>query len=670
MSKDSNKHTPFDVNALWELARIGAPSLSPDGAQAVASITRYSMETDKGASSLHLFSTLGGEPRRLTAAGDKDSEPQWSPRGELIAFLARREQEGVKDEEAQLYVIAPDGGEARRVAQVATGIEAFKWFPDGKRIAFVSWVRPGLKGTAAQEKAHKAFTKERKETGYVTEETIYRFWDRNLPMERVPHLHVVDVATGKVRDLFEGSIHELTRAEPDSHCFDISPDGKRIAFAFDPSAEKKLGNVHTLCEIEVASREVSVLLADKDWDFTAPRYSHGGHHLAFLASHQGLKHTMPTQLAVLDTHGRWAVMSADWDHEVAAPLEWDEDDGALLFAAEDRGRRHVWRFELATLKPTVVFEGGHAGSFALAAGTLVVNHDSVQFPPRLSVQTSDGPQRIDGGLNADLLARHRFGTHEEVSITGAQGDAVQMWLIHPPGFDPKKKKAYPLLHLIHGGPHTAFGDSWHWRWNHQAFAAAGYVVACVNYHGSSSFGHAFLDSITHRWGELELQDVEAGTDWLLKQPWADPKRVFATGGSYGGYMVAWMNGHVEAGRYQAYVCHAGCFDWKAMFADDCASYHSKELGAWYWDDPAKVAAQSPDTFAKNFNTPTLVIHGAKDYRVPDAQGLAYYNTLKAQGLPARLVWFPDENHWILKPRNSRQWYGEFLGWLKRYDRKG
>ena len=226
------------------------------------------------------------------------------------------------------------------------------------------------------------------------------------------------------------------------------------------------------------------------------------------------------------------------------------------------------------------------------------------------------------------------------------------------------KKKYPLLHNIHGGPHTGPGDNWHYRWNTQLFAAQGYVVASVNYHGSSGFGYAFLDSITHRWGELELQDVEAATDLLLKKPWVDTRRVFATGGSYGGFMVAWMNGHVAPGRYQAYVCHAGCFDWTAMFADDAWTWHAKELGAWYWDDPAQVQAQSPHAFAGAMSTPTLVIHGALDYRVPDAQGLAYYNTLKARQVDARLLWFPDENHWILKPRNSRLWYGEFFGWLQ------
>jgi dipeptidyl aminopeptidase/acylaminoacyl peptidase len=660
----------FDVEALWQLARLGAPSLSPDGAQAVASVTEYSMDKNKGASSLYLLSTFGGEPRRLTSAGDKDGQPQWSPQGDQIAFIARREQQGEKDEEAQLYVIAPDGGEARRVASIATGVEAFKWFPDGRRIAFVSWVWPKLKGAAAQAKALKEF-KARKETAYATDEALYRFWDHHIPMGRVPHLHIVDVATGKTRDLFEDSIYELSRSEPDANSFDIAPDGKRIVFAFDPAAEKRLDNRYTLAEIEVKSGDTRILLQDKDWDLGSPRYSHGGAHLAFLASHQGLKHTMPAQLAVLDTRGQWAVLSADWDHEVAAPLVWADDDLAVLFGAEDRGRRHLWRFDLAepdvSKKPEIVFEGGNVSSFAKAGGVIVVNHDSVQYPPRLSCLSEQAPQRIEQ-FNDALLDQHRFSRHEEVLIDGAQGDPVQMWLIYPPDFNPKKK--YPVMHLIHGGPHTAFGDSWHWRWNHQVFAAEGYVVACVNYHGSSSFGHAFLDSITHRWGELELQDIEAGTDWILAKPWADKKRLFATGGSYGGYMVAWMNGHVDAGRYQAYVCHAGCFDWQAMFADDAYTWHAKELGAWYWEDAAKIAAQSPHAFAQHMRTPTLVIHGAMDYRVPDAQGLAYYNTLKARGVDARLLWYPDENHWILKPRNSKLWYGEFFGWLKKYDKVG
>ncbi|ALV08241.1 S9 family peptidase [Roseateles depolymerans] len=669
--KDASEGPGLDVAALWAMDRVGVPSLSPDGAQVVVPVTRYDMDKNSGSSSLWLLSTLGGSPRRLTQAGDKDGQPQWSPTGDDIAFIARREQAGDKDDVPQLYLIPPDGGEARRVTHLPFGVESFKWFPDGRRIAFVSWVDPTRKGPAGQH-ARRQEDKDRKATGYVTEEALYRYWDHSLPMGRVPHLHVLDLDSGRVRDLFEGTDYELSRSEPDATTFDISPDGRRIAFSFDPAPTKILDYRNALAEIDVRSGRVQVLLQDADWDFSAPSYSHAGHHLAFLASHQGLKHTMPHWIAVLDTQGNWAVLSEGWDHDVEAPLCWDEDDLGVLCLAEDRGRRHLWRFDVKTLSAFILFEGGHAGAFALEAGTLVVQHDSVAFPPRVSVVEREGEadeqqlRRIDA-FNDDLLARHGTGRHEEVWYEGAQGDAVQMWLIYPPGFDSRKK--HPLMHVIHGGPHTAFGDSWHWRWNHQVMAAQGFVVACVNYHGSSSFGQAFLDSITHRWGELELQDIEAATDLLLTRPWADRRRVFATGGSYGGYMVAWMNGHVAPGRYQAYVCHAGCYDWQAMFANDAYHWHAKELGAAYWDRPERVAAQSPHSFAKHFNTPTLVIHGQMDYRVPDAQGLAYYNTLKARGIDARLLWFPDENHWVLKPRNSQLWYQEFFDWLKRYDKK-
>jgi dipeptidyl aminopeptidase/acylaminoacyl peptidase len=660
------KKSLLSVDDLWKIERVGGVSLSPDGAQAVCALTRYDMDANKSASSLWLLSTFGGKPRRLTSCGEKDGQAAWSPAGDRIAFVARREQEGAKDEAAQLYVIAPDGGEAQRVSSFAPGIDAFKWFPDGKRIAFISWVWPGLKGSKAQAKAHKEFS-ERKETAYVTSEAHYRHWDRNLPMGRVPHLHVLELATGRVRDLFEGTDFEIPRADPDAHGFDISADGGRIVFAFDPAREKQTGNNKALAELHLRSGKFTTLALDEAWDFESPRYSPDGSTVAFTASHRGLKHTMPEWLATVQPGEPWQVLSEAWDHRVHAPIRWSDDGESVFFTAEDRGRNHLWRFALASRQAEVVVEGGWVQGFDVAGDVIVTAADAMDHPVRVSArQGAHPPQRIEH-FNDELMSKFRTATVEDVTLQGAQGDPVQMWVVYPPGFDRKKK--YPVLQAIHGGPHAASGDTFHYRWNNQVFAAQGYVVACVNYHGSSGFGQAFLDSITHRWGELELQDVEAGTDWLLKQGWCDRKRVYASGGSYGGYMVAWMNGHVPAGRYNAYICHAGCFDWVAMFSDDAYTWHAKELGAWYWDDAQKVQSQSPHAFAANMRTPTLVIHGALDYRVPDQQGLAYYNTLKAKGVDARLVWFPDENHWVLKPRNSKLWYGEFFDWLKAHAKR-
>jgi dipeptidyl aminopeptidase/acylaminoacyl peptidase len=662
----ADKKLPLTVDVLWQFERVGGASLSPDGAQAVCSVSRHSMEDNSSHSGLWLLSTFGGAARALTSCGDKDGQPAWSPTGEQIAFVAKREQQGKKDDAAQLYTIAPDGGEARRVSHFAPGIDAFKWFPDGRRIAFIAWVWPELKGTKAQEKKLKEF-KDRKATGYVTSEAQYRFWDHSLPMGRVAHLHVLDVATGRVTDLFEGTAYELPRTDPDANVFDISPDGRHIVFAHDPQPEKRIENRKALVELNLRAAKFAAITADAAWDFDAPRYSPDGSHIAMSAAHTGKKHTMPGRAALLKRGGRWRLLSDEWDHAVEGPLRWADDASALYFAAEDHGRRHLYRYAVESRSASVVAQGGWVQAFDVAGGVALSVADSLMHPARVhAVRDGQPPLRIET-FNNTLLGTLQLGGCEEVTLKGALNEPVQMWLTYPPRFDRKKK--HPVLHSIHGGPHAAAGDTFHYRWNTHTFAAQGYVVACVNYHGSSGFGQAFLDSITHRWGELELQDVEAGTDWLLKQPWADRNRVFAAGGSYGGYMVAWMNGHVKPGRYKAYVCHAGCFDWAAMFSDDAYTWHAKELGAWYWEDPAKVASQSPSNFVTAMKTPTFVIHGALDYRVPDQQGLAYYNTLKAKGVDARLLWYPDENHWVLKPRNSKLWYSEFFGWLKQHDPK-
>ena len=621
------------------------------------------MAENKSASTLWLLSTLGGQARALTQCGEKDGQPCFSPQGDRIGFIARREQQGRKDDEAQFYVIAHDGGEAQRVGEVATGIEGFRWCPDGRRIVFSSWVWPALKGAAAQAKALKAH-KERKDTGYATSEAFYRYWDHFVPMGRVAHLHLMDIASGRVRDLFEGGGFELARSEPDASCFDVSPDGRKAVFAYDPAPDKRSDGRFALAEIDLRSGRVTTIARDEAWDFSAPRYGPDGARVAFIATHHGRKHTMPGQLALWERGSGHQVLSADWDHEVHGPLVWHDDGRAVLLAAEDQGRRHLWRFDLAARRAERIVAGGWVQAWDSRGGTLVTSADAADHPAQVHARRDDGaPLRIER-FNDKLMAGLQLGRHEASWVTGALGDKVQLWLFYPPDFDATGK--YPLLQVIHGGPHTSIGDNWHYRWNNAAFAAQGYVVAAVNYHGSTGFGYAFTDSITHRWGELELQDIEAATTVLLRKPYIDKHRVFASGGSYGGFMVAWMNGHVKPGRYAAYVCHAGCFDWTAMFADDAWAWHAQELGAWYWDDMSRVHAQSPHAHAATMHTPTLVIHGALDYRVPDAQGLAYYNTLMARGVDARLLWFPDENHWVQKPRNSQLWYREFFGWLARH----
>ncbi|MBX3717613.1 MAG: S9 family peptidase [Burkholderiales bacterium] len=661
------KPSPLDIETLWQLDRVASVAIAPDGSAAACAVTAYSMEDNKGATSLWLLPTASRAPKRLTRCGEKDAKPAWSPKGGRIAFLARREQEGAKDGEAQLYLIDAAGGEAERVTRFGPGIEDFKWMPDGRRIAFVSWVWPDAKGGREQERRHKAFG-ERKESAYVTAEAHYRYFDRNLPMGRVPHLLLLDLASGRIADLFEGTGLELPRMDPGAVHFDISPDGRRIAFVHDPSPRKLAANPTAIAEIDLATRRVTTLAADGAWSFEAPRYEPDGSRIACVAANVGRRHTMFGRLAMLRRGEKPRVVGDRWPIDVEGPLRWSPGGESVLFAAQEKGRCHLWRADPESGRLSVALQGGWVQGFDVGGApggeTIVVAADGASHPVQVHAVRAGAVRRIER-FNDRLLARVALGETREVTFRGALGDEVAMFLTFPPRFDPRRK--HPVLQVIHGGPYAAVGDTFGYRWNTHVLAARGYVVAAVNYHGSSGYGFAFRDSIMGRQGRLETEDIEAATDWLLAKPWAYRGRVFAAGGSYGGFLVAWMNGHVPAGRYRAYVCHAGVFDRLLTFSADSYTHRPKDLHALYWENPAKVRAQSPSSFAHRMATPTLVIHGNNDYRVPDANGLAYYNTLQSRGVPARLVWFPDENHWVLKPRNSRLWYREFLDWLAAHD---
>lgn len=658
---------PIDIEILWQMERVASLGIAPDGSAAVCTVTTYSMEENKGSTSLWLLPSSSCAPRRLTRCGDKDGHPAWSPQGDRIAFVAKREQEGREDGEPQLYVIGAGGGEAERKSNFLPGIGEFKWMPDGRRIVFVSWVWPGARGSRAQDRLHKEFT-DRKESAYITSEAQYRHFDRNLPMGRVPRLLMLDLSNGRITDLFEGTAYQLPRADPCASHFDIAPDGRRIAFAYDPSPRKRMVNALALAEIDLRSRRITALAADPGWSYEAPRYSPDGSLVACVAANVGRRHTMPGRLAFVRRGKAPRVVGDEWKLDVEPRLRWTPGGSAVLFAAQERGRCHLWRFDLAGEVLAVAVKGGWVQGFDVGGRpgeeTIVVGLDSAAHPVQVHALRSGAARRLER-FNDERMARLILGETREVTLRGARGEDVQMFVTFPPRFDPRRK--HPLLQVIHGGPYSAAGDTFGYRWNTHLFASRGHVVAAVNYHGSSGFGFAFRDSIMGRMGRLEMQDVEAGTDWLLSKPWADSKRVFAAGGSYGGFLVAWMNGHVPAGRYRAYVCHAGVFDRVATFSADSYADRPKDLGALYWENAAKVRAQNPCTFAHRMDTPTLVIHGNNDYRVPDTNGLAYYNTLLTRGVDTRLVWFPDENHWVLKPRNSRLWYKEIFAWLAAHD---
>jgi dipeptidyl aminopeptidase/acylaminoacyl peptidase len=661
------RRPPLSVEALWAIQRVGPPTLSPDGALACSAVTKYAMERNEGETSLWLFPThLAGsrtaKPRKLTT-GDKDSEPVWSPDGRLVAFTAKRKD----DAEPQVYAIAPDGGEARRVTKLATGCSGLKWFPDGRRIAFISWVWPEL-ATEAQQAKRRKERAEAKVKAHVTERGEFRYWDHWLADGREPHVFVCDVATGRCRDAFAGTGLRLRPWDPGAAEYDVAPDGREIALTFDPGDEPRMMARADLVVLDLASRRWRNLTADSGMSDEHPRYSPDGRHIAYHAYDTQRAFNDQGHLRLLDRRsGAWSRLAPALDRATGR-LQWTPDGTALLFTCEDRGRIHVQQLALGAAAPDTLATGGTIGGFARSrdGSVLVFDRSTPHHPPQLFAIGGDGSgERAIEHLNEALLAKHALGETREFTVKGWKGEPVQVFVTYPPDFDPARR--WPMMHSIHGGPHAAHHDGWHFRWNTQVLAGAGRIVVCVNYHGSSGFGQAFLETITGRYGEKELADHEAATDFMLAQGYIDPERLTAAGGSYGGFMVAFMNGHVD--RYKAFVCHAGCYDWVSMMATDGYRFFASELGAFHWEDEARVMRQSPHHYVKDAKTPTLVIHGELDYRVPATQALQYYDTLKAKEVPARLVYFPDENHWILKPQNSRLWYQEFFAWLDRWSEK-
>ena len=661
---------PFDVEALWALKRIGAPTISPDGRSACVPVTLYDMDKNEGSTELWLLPTRfdraagsAASPRRLTA-GDKDSEPRWSPDGRSIAFTAKRKD----DNEAQIYVIAPDGGEAHRVTSLATGASAIKWFPDGKRIAFISWIWPDLDSAGAQAKRQKA-RKEAKVKANVTERGEYRFWDHWLTDGREPHLFICDVASGRSTDALAAAKLALPPWDPSVDHYDIAPDGREIALTIDPNPEPGLMHQTDIVVLRPGSRTSRNLTANSGMSDEHPRYSPDGKLIAYRSVDTNRAFNDQGHLRVLDRRSaKWRRVGPRLDRPVLH-LDWTPDAQALLFLLEDRGRVGLWTLPLAAEAPAPIVGGGTLAGYARSRDGRVIAYtrSTATHPPAVFAARGDGTdERAIETLNRALMAGHRLGEVREFTVKGWHGEPVQVFVTYPPSFDARKK--WPMMHSIHGGPHAAHHDGWHFRWNAQVFAGQGYVVPCVNYHGSTGFGQKFIETITRRYGEKEFADTEAATDFLLRQGYIDRRRLTATGGSYGGFMVAYMNGHTD--RYRAYVCHAGCYDWVSMMATDGYRFFASELGAFHWDNEAQVARQSPHHYVKRAKTPTLVVHGELDYRVPATQALQYYNSLKAKDVPARLVHFPDENHWILKPQNSRLWYREFFAWLARYAKPG
>jgi dipeptidyl aminopeptidase/acylaminoacyl peptidase len=678
------------IEDLWAVKRVGPPSLSPDGKWCAVEVTTFDMEKNDSTSDIWLLATDGKTQKRLTfntpgepeasATGGKASSPKWSPDGNWIAFLSKRGN----DDGNQIYLISPSGGEAKRLTNMPFAPNGIKWGADSKSIFCFAWTWPDTPDDEGYRKKDKA-EKDKKVKAYIIDDATYRYWDHWIADGKRPMVFAVDAATGKHQNLLtgvklpNGNLACLPPYEPSDKDYDVSPDGKELCFVAENVKQIGMDQNTDLFTLELARRasegSAKCITADNPGNDTNPVYSPDGKKIAFLRQTTKFFYADRTRAFRYErATTKQQELGTDVDRSMSN-LHWHPKKDELFGEIEDSGRSRLGAISqelgLGWIQPfgnDFTDRAFDVCNFGYRVAFLRSTFDSpaAVFTSQY-IEASKGlrPFRIDF-FNDELVGQWRHGKTESVAFKGADDRDVQMWITYPPDFDPKKK--WPLVQMVHGGPHNGVTTDFHFRWNAQLWAAQGWVVAQVNFHGSSGFGQAFTDSITGDYGSKPLTDILKATDWFEKQPWIDKERMAAAGASYGGYMMAYMNGHTD--RFKAMVCHAGVYSYGGQMASDIVVSRRRALGGFPWEDYARNDKQSANRYAQNFKTPTLVIHGEKDFRVPVTHGLEYYNTLKMRGVPARLIYFPDENHWVLKPQNSVLWHKEVFAWIEKYIGKG
>lgn len=660
---------PFSVHDMLAMDRISDPRVSPDGRLVVFTVSVTDLENNKRRTDLYLAATDGSFTRRLTTHQASDSQGRWSPDGRTVYFVSTRSGS------SQVWKIAVDGGEAEQVTNLPLDVDALEVAPSGDFLVFSMMVFPGTTPEETQKRLEEK--EKRKASGMIFDRLFIRHWD-SWEDGRRNHLFVYRLADGSFLDVMKDMDADCpSRPFGGSEEYAISPDGKVLVFsAKDVGREEAWSTNFDLFWVDLASPgKPRKITTNPAWD-TQPRFAPYGKTLAYLAmsrpGYEADRFDIVLRDLVTQKEKR-IVVRADASprgDRSPAELRWSRDGRSLYVSADHLGQKAIFAVDVLTGQSRIVVgEGTCSDVQDLGNGRLLFGMNSLLGPTELYTVKTDGSdmQRVTR-LNDAKVARARFGKPEQFKFTGANGDEVYGYIVYPVDFDPNKK--YPVAFLIHGGPQGSFGNDFHYRWNPQAYAGAGYAAVMIDFHGSTGYGQDFTDSINDDWGGKPFEDLMIGLDFALKKyPFLDGKRVGALGASYGGYMINWIAGKAPD-RFKCLVCHDGNLDERMAYFD------TEEL--WFpewdhrgtpWENPESYRKHNPIELAANWKTPMLVIHGGKDFRVVDTQGISTFTLLQRKGIPSKLLYFPDENHWVLKPHNSILWHETVLGWLDQWLKK-
>ena len=669
-AQETAKHA-ITFGDMIKLHRIAEPQVSPDGKWVAYTVSTPDMDANRGISNIWVVSTAGGAAMQLTQSG-YDSSPVWSPDGKTLAFLSSRSGE------SQVYLLWMVGGEAHALTKLSTGADMVKWSPDGKTIAFTSSVYPDCVSRSAaalnnDDDCNKKRDEEKEKNkvkAHVAEHLLYRHWTHWNEGKR-SHLFVIPAdGSAAPRDLTTGAEYDVPpdeRGRPAD--INFSPDGREICFTAVVDKMEAISTNADLFIVPVAGGEAKRMTAQPGFDGN-PVYSPDGKYIAYHAQLTAGYEADRWRVMIYDrAAGRIENLTETFDRS-ADELAWSPDSKTIYFTAENETQKPIYAMaERFGAQPKQIISDTYntAISFSADGKTLVFERTSLTLPAEVFAASSDGANvRQLTHQNDSILAGLEMNAPETFWFDGAEGTKVQAMLLRPPKFDATKK--YPLLVLLHGGPQTMWSNAWGYRWNAQVFSAAGYVTLMINRRGSTGYGQKFTDEITNDWGGKPYVDVMNGVDYTLKKyPFVDGSRMAAAGGSYGGYVADWIATHT--GRFKAIISHASVYDKVAMYATEELWFEEHDMQGTPWSNPESYKKWAPVTYAGElvkFKTPTLVIAGERDYRVPYTQSLEFFNALQRQGVPSKLVVFPDEGHWVLKPQNARFWYKTFLDWLAAY----
>ena len=643
----------FTAKDMHALKRLADPQISPDGKWVLYQQTAIDLGKSRN-TDLFIVPAGGGAPRALTSHPKSDSQGRFSKDGLQVAFLSSR------DGAPQVYVLDLAGGEARRVTNLSQGVANFRWAAADKLVAITD-VHPACTGVDF-DACTKKKVEEKGESVRVYDKLFIRHWDTWEDGLR-SHVLWVDVKTSQATDLTQGDADVPPYPGPND--FDVAPDGSEIAFGRNEDKDESASTNADIFVVATAKGGTARRISTSPGFDGLPVYSPDGSMIAYHAQMRAGNEADRFRLMVYDRKtGATRNLSEPFDRSIDE-IAWSPDSKTIYFTAGDGTANPLFAIPAAGGAPRKVADG-HLTQLSISKdGTkAVMALDSLSKPADVvTVDLATGKVSRVTQTNDEALAPFALLPPESITYTGALGKKVQGWITRPANFDATKK--YPLLLIVHGGPQSVFADSWSFRWNPQIFAGAGFVVFMPNPRGSTGFGQAFVDDVSKDWGGKAYEDVMKGTDVAAALPYVDKDRVLAAGASYGGYMVNWMC--TQTRRFKALVSHDGLYNLESMAASTEEQWFTDwDLGGPPWKDRTQYEKFSPSRFITQCATPTLIIHNDRDYRVPVDQGIQMFTALQRQGVPSRLVMFPEENHWVLKAENSVRWYEEVLGWLKKW----